>query len=140
VIGFTPLKILACIACGLHFLAVIMTSGVALCVGNDGHADYEWSGDACCGEEVVVVPVKKACCESCTEEPVPVVTAAPECGGCVDGLAPLDSGVPMDLGDVIPAPEVSGTVDLDVELAAGEIPVGGRTVTVRLPMPLPLRC
>lgn len=127
-----------------------MTSVVGLCIGNDGHARYEWEGDECCGElETVAKPetVTSAlgCCPECEPAPVepveslPVLTAAPDCGGCLDTLVPLMSGTHVVLHQVAPPPADAGGVfleqagSIDTDLPIGTAPGGP-------PTRMPLRC
>lgn len=115
-----------------------MTSAVALCVGSDGHAEYEWSEDACCGE--IAHPEPVSCCEECGVEPGPGISAAPECGGCVDGLAPMASGVQVDLNPVTALPAETGAVEHLEAIAAEETFAAGGPGSLGPPLPLPLRC
>ncbi|MEK7466806.1 MAG: hypothetical protein AAB074_05255 [Planctomycetota bacterium] len=133
------MRIIATIACVLHFTAVLMTSGVALCVGNDGHAEYEWTGDECCGEPVAEA---EPCCEQCEaeEEQGDILKAAPDCGGCVDGLAPMMSGVAVDLHPIGAAPEEIRVAEVVNGNAAGSNFAAGGPLTCGPPVPLPLRC
>jgi hypothetical protein len=144
------LKILSLLACVLHFTAVFLTASVGLCVGNDGHACYEWEDDACCGEPAVIVerapvaPVPE-CCQECEPapigpvEPLPVLSAAPDCGGCLDTLAPLMSGMHVVLNQVAPPPAETGGFFLELTFANdSEVPFG--TAPGGPPIRMPLRC
>lgn len=144
------MKILSLLACVLHFTAVFLTSSVGLCVGNDGHACYEWEDDACCGEPEAVVapePVASApeCCQECEPapagpvEPLPVLAAAPDCGGCLDTLAPLMSGTHVVLNQVAPPPADAGGVFLELACAIdSDLPIG--PAPGGPPTRMPLRC
>lgn len=134
------LRTLALIACALHFVAVLVTSSVALCVGNDGHASYELVEDACCGEAAAVAP-SPACCEGCEPLPSERIVAAPDCGGCADALVPLPGGFHLDVNVPIPALVEAGTVEPESRFAEVEIVIAARESAEAIaPVSLPLRC
>lgn len=133
------MRILSLLACVLHFTAVFATSGVGLCVGNDGHASYEWEGDDCCGDVAPAVAPPPPCCEDCEEPAEAVLSAAPECGGCIDALAPLLSGLHATVAPAVPpaAPVLQAPAPRESRVvAAGGLEASGFPPAV----PLPLRC
>ncbi len=141
------MKTLSLLVCVLHFTAVFLTFGVGLCVGDDGHACYEWEDDACCGEPEALVapePVASApeCCQECEPAPaesLPVLTAAPDCGGCLDTLVPLMSGTHVVLHQVAPPPADAGGVFLELACPIdSDLPSGAATGGP--PIRTPLRC
>lgn len=133
------MRILTLLACVLHFTAVFATSGVGLCVGNDGHASYEWEGDDCCGDLAPAVAPAPPCCEDCEKPADAVLSAAPECGGCIDALAPLLSGLHAAVAPALPPPapvlHARATREVPAEAAVRLEECGFPPAA-----PLPLRC
>jgi hypothetical protein len=130
VVDFGPMKPLAIAVCLLHVVAVVLTSGLAMCAGADGHASYEWRAEDCC-------------CAGEPESPAagsgPAVSGVPACGGCADGLAPLPGGFQVEMEAAIPPPAEAGTVELAAWDVAGEPVAFGAAVAVPV-VSLPLRC
>lgn len=124
------MRTLSLLACALHFVAVLATSGTALCVRADGGAGYEWSEDGCCGEDF-----EAGCRDGLA------ISHAPDCGGCTDGLAPLPGGFHMEIDVPIPALVEAGTVEPENSIAAGETVIAAREPAEAIaPVSLPLRC
>lgn len=137
-VEWAEMKPLILLACVLHAASVLASSASMLCVANDGHATYEWMDEKCCGESSP--PAVAGCCGPCreAEESAPRFVAAPDCGGCLDALAPVPSGA----GVTLPALTLP---------SADEVGAAGETVAARLrpaeassadrsPRAMPLRC
>lgn len=114
----------------LHLAAVMAAAALPLCRGADGHEAFEIGGDDCCGAGVG---------NPAPEEPVQALGENLECGGCLDTLSHLSSGMQVDLAPGafdIPA----GAAVTANEGLAPAMPTARTSPASRRPADVPPRC
>jgi hypothetical protein len=115
----------------LHLIAVVATSGVTFCVGEDGHAAYELIPDECCEDGASCCGGSGGCDEA-------HFSSAGECGDCTDRLAPVGSGIRAD--DAIGAVESSEAAFGDERLLLKALPRTHAALRFAPPGRAVLRC